>query len=241
MPQLIAMIIVVVGAMIYMFQTFGGTGDKIEGIAQKTSVITELNNIKNGIQLALRSGDITTVGSSTTLADLAKLQYFADQINNELSDNTTDGNENKQKNTYSAISFGGEDTGTMTINLIINSNTSSDDGKITARPGLRVVLSGTLADNAGFLESQLAGDLSATASIDRTGSETALTLDGNGNVPPANRSDTQEVVDENGTQVKGTMKEDDKELTDGKFTVYFKDIPASVIQAETTTPPTTTP
>ena len=48
MPQLIAMIIIVVGAMIYMFQTFGGTGDKIEGIAQKTSVITEINNIKTG-------------------------------------------------------------------------------------------------------------------------------------------------------------------------------------------------
>ena len=47
MPQLIAMVIVVVGAMIYMFQTFGGTGDKIEGIAQKTSVVTEINNIKN--------------------------------------------------------------------------------------------------------------------------------------------------------------------------------------------------
>ncbi|PKN13976.1 MAG: hypothetical protein CVU67_08065, partial [Deltaproteobacteria bacterium HGW-Deltaproteobacteria-24] len=58
MPQLIAMIIVVVGAMIYMFQTFGGTGDKIEGIAQKTSVITEINNIKNGLQLAVRAGDI---------------------------------------------------------------------------------------------------------------------------------------------------------------------------------------
>jgi len=49
MPQLIAMVIVVVGAMIYMFQTFGGTGDKIEGIAQKTSVLTEVNNIKNVI------------------------------------------------------------------------------------------------------------------------------------------------------------------------------------------------
>jgi hypothetical protein len=58
MPQLIAMVIVVVAAMIYMFQTFGGTGDKIEGIAQKTSVITEINNIKNGLQLALRAGDV---------------------------------------------------------------------------------------------------------------------------------------------------------------------------------------
>ena len=59
MPQLIAMVIVVVGAMIYMFQTFGGTGDKIEGIAQKTSIVTEINNVRNGLQLAVRAGDIT--------------------------------------------------------------------------------------------------------------------------------------------------------------------------------------
>jgi flagellar basal body-associated protein FliL len=54
MPQLIAMVIVVVGAMIYMFQTFGGTGDKIEGIAQKTSIITEINNIKDGIKISCK-------------------------------------------------------------------------------------------------------------------------------------------------------------------------------------------
>lgn len=42
MPQLIAMIIIVVGAMIYMFQTFGGTGDKIEGIAQKLVLLLRL-------------------------------------------------------------------------------------------------------------------------------------------------------------------------------------------------------
>ena len=64
MPQLIAMVIVVVGAMIYMFQTFGGTGDKIEGVAQKTSIVTEINNIKNGVQLALR-GDAMRASDGT--------------------------------------------------------------------------------------------------------------------------------------------------------------------------------
>ena len=88
MPQLIAMIIIVVGAMIYMFQTFGGTGDKIEGIAQKTSIITEINNIKNGLKLAARAGEITTktttpegggaaVVTASDLQGLAKLKYFA--------------------------------------------------------------------------------------------------------------------------------------------------------------------
>ena len=85
MPQLIAMVIVVVGAMIYMFQTFGGTGDKIEGIAQKTSIVTEINNIRNGLQLAVRAGDVTT---STTLKNLADLGYFAEQMNTEIKNNT---------------------------------------------------------------------------------------------------------------------------------------------------------
>ena len=62
MPQLIAMVIVVVGAMIYMFQTFGGTGDKIEGIAQKTSIVTEINNIRNGLQLAVRASNMNVTG-----------------------------------------------------------------------------------------------------------------------------------------------------------------------------------
>lgn len=42
MPQLIAMVIVVVAAMIYMFQTFGGTGDKIEGVAKKQVLLQKL-------------------------------------------------------------------------------------------------------------------------------------------------------------------------------------------------------
>ena len=232
MPQLIAMIIVVVGAMVYMFQTFGGTGDKIEGIAQKTSVITELNNIKNGIQLALRSGDITTDdmtyndsdGNSvtingTTLQALAALEYFADQINNELENNTDTGlRTNGGVNTYSAISFGGEDNPGMLIDLILN-DTAPTGNNITQRPGLRVEFTGSLSANAGFLENQITSDLSATASIDRTSKENeAVVLDENGDVPAANRSSTQN----------GTASGED--LVDGIFTVYFKDIPASVVQ-----------
>ena len=74
MPQLIAMVIVVVGAMIYMFQTCGGTGDKIEGIAQKTSIVTEINNIRNGLQLAVRAEDIeksvTAVAAQAAVANI---------------------------------------------------------------------------------------------------------------------------------------------------------------------------
>ena len=73
MPQLIAMVIVVVGAMIYMFQTFGGTGDKIEGVAQKGSIITEINNIKDGVKIAAKSGHIeTTAGTGGNLGRIAK-------------------------------------------------------------------------------------------------------------------------------------------------------------------------
>lgn len=225
MPQLIAMVIVVVGAMIYMFQTFGGTGDKIEGIAQKTSMMTELNNLKNGLQLALRTGDLhnaiaddTNTGEDesravTTLQDLAKLEYFADQINTELSDDTYDTN----KSVYYAISFGGADDKSMAIYLVmpteaqVNAATGASAAPIT-RPGLYVDLTqGTLANNASFLEKQLANDLAATASIDRVATSTseAVTLDYKGDV---------------------STSADDTQVGDGKFVIYFKDFEKNLIK-----------
>jgi hypothetical protein len=207
-----------------MFQTFGGTGDKIEGIAQKTSIITEINNIRNGLQLAVRASDITNNGTTvTTLRDLAQLGYFADQMNVEISNNATAGNANEGTNAYSAISFGGETNPGMIINLVTSSiapttgNATADPvvvGTITQRPGIRVQLVGALASNASFLESQITNDLSAVASIDRTSTinSASVTLDENGDVPVANRATT------------GTAAED------GVFTIYFKDMPATVVQ-----------
>ena len=238
MPQLIAMIIVVVGAMIYMFQTFGGTGDKIEGIAQKTSIVTEINNIRNGLQLAVRAGDISVTGQGavagdltatppipaipagrTSLINLAALGYFADQINREILDNTgqvafsatadTAGN----RNTYSAISFGGENNPGMNLSMVV--------GDANTRPGIRVQLLGSLTGNAAFLESQIATDLAAVATIDRTtvdGSAVAIT---NGEVPAVNRPAT--VIDSAGTAGSATA-----DLDDGIFTIYFKDMPATI-------------
>ena len=225
MPQLIAMVIVVEGAMIYMFQTFGGTGDKIEGIAQKTSIVTEINNIRNGLQLAVRAGDISAVTvaadpvnnitaiNPTVLKDLANLGYFADQINNEIKDNTTAGNANKGTNAYSAISFGGETNPGMIINLVTNA-TAATGTDITKRPGIRVQLVGALKSNAAFLESQISTDLTAIASIDRTSTidTAAVKLDKDGNVPSTNAATTGAAA------------------SDGVFTIYFKDMPADVIQ-----------
>ncbi|WP_122893735.1 hypothetical protein [Arcobacter peruensis] len=219
MPQLIAMVIVVVGAMIYMFQTFGGTGDKIEGIAQKTSIVTEINNIRNGLQLAVRAGDVTkgvaaviddpattTVDESAaaipaaTLKVLASLGYFADQMNDEINDNTavagsydatTDNS--KTTNTYSAISFGGEDTPGMNLSLVV--------GAANTAPGIRVQLLNKLFDNRAFLESQISNDLSAIANIDRK------TIDGTW----TGASDSSANVD------------------DGVFTIYFKDMPKETL------------
>lgn len=208
MPQLIAMVIVVVGAMIYMFQTFGGTGDKIEGIAQKSSVMTEINNIKNGIQLALRDEAIelsggTSADKAKTLEGLAELQYFADQINDELNtDLTTADTVNK----YKAISFGSGNT--MEISLVLPSTTGPN-----VRPGLFIDLSqGSLASNAGFLEQQLATDLKSLASIDRkTELNTSVaTLDAKGDISAAGAT--------TGTE------------TDGKFTIYFKDLQSGLIK-----------
>ncbi|GGD30175.1 hypothetical protein GCM10012288_00230 [Malaciobacter pacificus] len=217
MPQLIAMVIVVVGAMIYMFQTFGGTGDKIEGIAQRTSIITEINNIRNGLQLAVRAGDITNdgAGNVTTLRDLAVLGYFADQMNDEIADNTdnallTNGN----GNAYSAISFGGENNPGMIINLVV--------GAVDTRPGIRVEFLNELATNADFLETQIYNDLSAVASIDRTTTDgSSVAIDGNGDTPDGTRP-----VDNAATV--GTVAAGTATLTDGIFTIYFKDMPERI-------------
>lgn len=208
MPQLIAMVIVVVGAMIYMFQTFGGTGDKIEGIAQKTSIITEINNIKNGVQLAVRDGvvkatDGVEADAVKTLEGIAEFEYFADQINNEInSDGTTKAD---TVNVYKTISFGSGNT--MEISLVLPAKTAVAN----ARPGLFIDISqGNLKSNAGFLEKQLKSDLNALASIDSktlTSAQVA-TLDSKGAITAAGAT--------TGTD------------TDGKFTIYFKDMPINI-------------
>jgi len=238
MPQLIAMVIVVVGAMIYMFQTFGGTGDKIEGIAQKTSIVTEINNIRNGLQLAVRAGDISVTGQgavaadttvtpnipaipagTTSLINLAALGYFADQMNTEILDNTgqvtfsATANTAGNRNTYSAISFGGETNSGMNLSMVV--------GAANTRPGIRVQLLGALEGNRAFLESQIATDLAAVATIDRTTVDGAAVAITNGEVPVGNRPST--VEDSAGNPGTATTN-----LDDGIFTIYFKDMPATI-------------
>ena len=219
MPQLIAMIIIVVGAMIYMFQTFGGTGDKIEGIAQKASVITEINNIKNGLKLAARAGDIkyTSATVSTNLQDLAKLGYFPEQINEQLiaSKETTD------KNGYNAISFGGTseqlDTAAMKISLVV-----AKKGLI---PGIYVEFpaKGSLGTSGGFLESQVANDLKSIALIHRSATSVA-----GANTVAQNTTGTgiEKRTPKVGTAT-GTapdiVYEDKTNNDDGKFIIYFSD------------------
>ena len=223
MPQLIAMIIIVVGAMIYMFQTFGGTGDKIEGIAQKTSVITEINNIKNGLKLAARNGSIATSDVAlkdqyNTLGGLSKMKYFAEQINDQVSSLSTGAPRTDTKfNVYSAISFGGNSTnatdgkGDMMIHLVANTEKQI--------PGIFVDLSkGNLKDGAGFLESQIANDLKAVAIIDRH----SKSADGKA-TPTAgalrtgtNLTDTEKRTPADTATVAG-------DESDGMFTIYFQD------------------
>ncbi|MDZ7818140.1 MAG: hypothetical protein U5K55_05795 [Aliarcobacter sp.] len=163
MPQLIAMVIVVVGAMIYMFQTFGGTGDKIEGVAQKSSIITEINNIKDGVKIAAKSGHVvkTATGDAVvTLEGLASLSYFAEQINAQLNEvnaiNTAA--DDDSNNTYNAISFGGTKLNGTTNESAMQISLVND--RVNYMPGFFVDLSkGTLKDNVAFLEAQIATDL----------------------------------------------------------------------------------
>lgn len=219
MPQLIAMVIVVVGAMIYMFQTFGGTGDKIEGIAQKTSVITEINNIKNGLKLAARNANIAATETTTNeeynkLQGLAKMKYFAEQMNTQLEKTDAGADRTDLPNVYSAISFGGNSTnaaaytGDMLIQLV------AAQGKI---PGIFVDLSkGGLKDGAGFLESQIANDLAGVAIIVR--GDTAATT--TGVVTASSTARTGGTAEENARIPAETSS---PALNDGMFTIYFKD------------------
>lgn len=215
MPQLIAMIIIVVGAMIYMFQTFGGTGDKIEGIAQKTSVITEINNIKNGVKLAAKSRNIGIGDSNETtnvLLGLANLAYFPEQINSQI---TNEGGDARAAtyNQYHAISFGGNatDTGGMIISLV-----AVQDGIV---PGIYVEFTGNLEANGGFLESQIANDLREVAYIDRaaTAVPTALTARTGGTTTALDR---RLPVETTATTA---------QLNDGRFIIYFNDLGADEV------------
>lgn len=217
MPQLIAMIIVVVGAMIYMFQTFGGTGDKIEGIAQKTSVITEINNIKNGVKLAARAEHIGVTGGTAVKGDavsdlggLAGMNYFAQQINEQLND--TKAADNK----YNAISFGGiagDTKPAMVISLVSNIK--------GAIPGIYVEFpsTGALADNAGFLEAQIATDLASIATIDRHATAASSQALPTGKTGLEARTPTLSAA--------GTNTD-----TDGKFIIYFNDFATNEVVLE---------
>ena len=221
MPQLIAMIIIVVGAMIYMFQTFGGTGDKIEGIAQKTSVITEINNIKNGLKLAAKSGNIGTTNSqdtSTHLHGLAKLAYFPEQINSQI---TNQGGTARAVtyNDYFAISFGGEKGTAGADSAMKISLVAPTEGVI---PGIYVEFpkTGSLGANGGFLESQIASDLKDIAYIDR--SSTA--------VPTAITKVADTVTTATSLEKRLPVKPDTQtNLDDGKFIIYFNDFGADEV------------
>ena len=160
MPQLIAMIIIVVGAMIYMFQTFGGTGDKIEAVAQKSVVLTEINNIKDAVSLPNKSNslEITTGTASNrahSIEGLGTLQFFDKFINTQVTTSTDTRNTtgDDQFNYYKAISFGGDAgtaAGAVEISLVVPATSTN---LATDRPGIYVDLSqGDLSDNAGFLE-----------------------------------------------------------------------------------------
>ena len=241
MPQLIAMIIIVVGAMIYMFQTFGGTGDKIEGIAQKTSVITEINNIKTGLKLAARAEQIsatanvtitpeTTTGGTTTpavttparyLKALGLQKYFAEQINEQIEKRTATGiptgydGTSWSTNSYSAISFGGttEKAGGMIISLV-----ADKEGMV---PGIFVDFNfadSSLKDSAGFLESQIANDLKDVAYIDRTAKTPK-----SGDLDRSTTTDTSSIAKRTPKDLGGGTE------SDGQFIIYFKDFGSNEI------------
>ncbi|MCK9337122.1 MAG: hypothetical protein M0P43_04730 [Arcobacteraceae bacterium] len=224
MPQLIAMIIVVVGAMIYMFQTFGGTGDKIEGIAQKTSIITEINNIKNGVKLAARSEHIEAVAKANTdavtnLTGLAAMNYFAQQINEQLTSVAPAAIANE----YNAISFGGV-AGTNNAATAIGDRAAMRISLVTINanrvPGIYVEFGGLLADSAGFLETQIATDLASIARIDRHATA----------VPTTASADTWGgATTGTDARIPAATGAGTNTANDGRFIIYFNDFAANEV------------
>lgn len=221
MPQLIAMIVIVVGAMIYMFQTFGGTGDKIEAVAQKSLVLTEINNIKDGVNLANKSNSLEISSSDDanrahTIEGLGTLQFFDKFINTQVttSEDTRNTTGVDTFNFYKAISFGG-DAGTSAGNIELSLVVPSANTNLTTdRPGIFVKIAGDLTDNAGFLETQLATDLAPIAYVDRNAT-----------------SDTTDLIkfDANG-ELDSKIGAHTGTDTDGMFTVYYKDLRAGKIK-----------
>lgn len=230
MPQLIAMVIVVVGAMIYMFQTFGGTGDKLSGIAQKSSIITEINNIKEGLKIAAGYNYIVeTVDTDAypdgkqTLEGLAELGIFAEQINEQID---TDGDltaaVRDKINVYNALSFGGSQGTNPKLADGTNNTSSVKIQLVTLKdhiPGIYVNLQdGSLKDNDTFLESQIAKDLGTIATIDRL----AISPTAAGNATATTGIEQRvPALTTGGTGTNG----------DGKFIIYFKDFGASEVVA----------
>ena len=218
MPQLIAMIIVVVGAMIYMFQTFGGTGDKIEGIAQKTSIITEINNIKNGVKLAARSNHIGVAGGTAVggdavanLSGLGTMNYFAQQINEQLA--SAAALATPVVNNYNAISFGGaHDSATPAMRIQLVTNLAN------RVPGIYVEFGGLLTDSGGFLEAQIATDLASIARVDRHATSAVATAGAWG----ATGTDAR-IPGETAAPAAGNT------ANDGRFIIYFNDFAANEI------------
>ncbi len=218
MPQLIAMVIVVVAAMIYMFQTFGGTGDKIEGIAQKTSVVTEINNIKNGLKLAAKAGNIGTGASTDTtkvLLGLANLAYFPEQVNSQI---TNEGGTARAAtyNDYYAISFGGENATPANSGMKM-SLVAVKDGIV---PGIYVEFptGGSLGANGGFLEAQIANDLKDIAYIDRAATAVPASL--------SKKADPKTALD---NRLPAVTTPSTAQLNDGKFIIYFNDFGADEV------------
>ncbi len=184
MPHILASLVTVIVATVYMFQTFGGTSSKLDSVAQKAVILTEIENIKKGLQFYMSFEQMT---STTTLKDLADLTCFAPSINEQLKkdyttfqtklDNLTiptgvastdydyikGDRGNAFENTYSAISLGARENPSLLISLLTNKSGTNPQRFI---PGIRVQLLGKLEKEKAWLERQIIQELKSIAYID---------------------------------------------------------------------------
>ncbi len=157
MPQFILILLVVIASSIYMFQSFSATGNNIEAMAQKNNLLLEINQIKLGLNLALKNREIETksinnnIKIKSSLIDLAKLNYFDTEINEQIIKN------NSKK--YNAISF--QKNGYENVEMSIY---DQSDQKV---PGIKIEIKkdSQLYKNRGILESMISKDLKNIAYI----------------------------------------------------------------------------
>ncbi len=215
MPLLIAAVVGIAGAMIYLFSSYGNTTDTIKLVAMKPGIMTEINNIKDGVKnlMILESDNIAglTLGSvvaSEAIDETMRDSVFpvADTSTGTIGTEKWEAADGNATAVYRSISFGNK------MFLTVKPAATGERAEII------VDIHQLGGDNAGFLEKQLKNDLSPVADVN-----TSICITAQG-TSVSSGYDTTSGHDGLSTTTLGKCT-GNKE--DGIFSVRFKDLQKS--------------